>query len=233
MPTDRFLKLPEEKRRRILEAAFDNFCRCPASKVSINNIIREAGISRGSFYTYFTDKTDVLMFLVEKLAGEYTETMTSFLDQTGGDPFMSARHLYEILRERMEFESSLGFLKNVFIEPGEEMIRAALGLDGTNVERVLRSFAESMDCHINHREYPLSVEQLKHLLPMLTMDVVHWSSVAVNAPQLEEQGKKCMEMELNLLKYGAFRREKGEIPETRQHRAAAEKTAAEREGAER
>ena len=49
MPTERFLKLPEEKRRRILEAAFDNFCRCPASKVSINSIIREAGISRGSF----------------------------------------------------------------------------------------------------------------------------------------------------------------------------------------
>ena len=233
MPTERFLKLPEEKRRRILEAAFDNFCRCPASKVSINSIIREAGISRGSFYTYFADKTDVMMFLVEKLAGEYTEAMTAFLDQTGGDPFISARHLYEILRERMQCERGLGFLKNVFIEPGEEMTKAALGLDGANVEHVLCSFAESVYRHLNHREYPLSVEQLKHLLPMLTMDVVHWASVAVNAPQLEEQGKECMEMELNLLKYGALRREKEEIPENRQHRAAAEKTAAEREGAER
>mgnify|MGYP000403050715 CR=1 FL=1 len=56
MPTQRFLKLKEEKKQAILEAAVHEFSRVPYSSASINQIIKEADISRGSFYTYFEDK---------------------------------------------------------------------------------------------------------------------------------------------------------------------------------
>ena len=48
MPTERFLKLPEEKKEKILEALIREFCDEPLESVSINRIIRDAGISRGS-----------------------------------------------------------------------------------------------------------------------------------------------------------------------------------------
>ena len=51
MPTQRFLKLKEEKKQVILEAAVHEFSRVPYSSASINQIIKEADISRGSFYT--------------------------------------------------------------------------------------------------------------------------------------------------------------------------------------
>ena len=60
MPTQRFLKLKDEKKRVILEAAVHEFSRVPYSAASINQIIKEAGISRGSFYTYFADKDDLM-----------------------------------------------------------------------------------------------------------------------------------------------------------------------------
>jgi AcrR family transcriptional regulator len=64
MPTERFMRLPEAKKRAIWKAAFDEFSRTKMDKVSINRIIQEAEISRGSFYTYFEDKWDLLDYLL-------------------------------------------------------------------------------------------------------------------------------------------------------------------------
>lgn len=214
MPTEHFLKLPEEKRNRILKAAFDEYCRNPLSKVSINNIIRDAGISRGSFYTYFRDKTDLMMFLLEKLANDYMETMAALMDETGGDPFESARRIYETMRDRMQFEKRLSFLKNIFVEPGGGILKAAFESESEEVNRVMSSFAESMGRHLDLKRYPLDKEQQKHLLPMITMLAIHWAAVSVSDPSRERWAKECLEVDLNLLKYGALRRDKkDEAPE--------------------
>ena len=63
MATERFLKLSQDKKDRILQAARHEFARVPFEDTSINQIIREAGISRGSFYTYFADKLDLLHYV--------------------------------------------------------------------------------------------------------------------------------------------------------------------------
>lgn len=56
MSTERFEKLSKDKRQRILDAAREEFSRVSYEEASINQIIKNAGISRGSFYTYFEDK---------------------------------------------------------------------------------------------------------------------------------------------------------------------------------
>lgn len=62
MPTSTFFRLPEEKRQRLIEAAWEEFTQNSFSDVSINQIIRAAGIPRGSFYQYFADKGDLFFF---------------------------------------------------------------------------------------------------------------------------------------------------------------------------
>ena len=64
MPTQRFLNLKESKKNAILEAAANEFARVPYSAASINQIIKEAEISRGSFYTYFEDKDDLMHYML-------------------------------------------------------------------------------------------------------------------------------------------------------------------------
>ena len=63
MPTERFDRLAPDKKKAILQAAVVEFSRVPFEKVSINKIIKNADISRGSFYTYFEDKRDLLQFV--------------------------------------------------------------------------------------------------------------------------------------------------------------------------
>ena len=65
MPTKTFLNLSEEKQNRIITASVKEFSRVPLEKTSINKIIKDAGISRGSFYMYFEDKYDLTMYLFE------------------------------------------------------------------------------------------------------------------------------------------------------------------------
>ena len=54
-----FERLPEEKKNRILQASRAEFIRYPYGKTSINRILAEAEIPKGSFYQYFDDKADL------------------------------------------------------------------------------------------------------------------------------------------------------------------------------
>ena len=70
MPSATFFRLPEEKRQRLTDAAWAEMLSVRFDKVSINRIIQNAGISRGSFYQYFSDKQDLLHFLFEQIHDE-------------------------------------------------------------------------------------------------------------------------------------------------------------------
>ena len=48
MPTERFLRLPKEKIEAIRIAAAKEFIRVPLEEASINRIVHDANISRGS-----------------------------------------------------------------------------------------------------------------------------------------------------------------------------------------
>ena len=60
MPKETFLKLPQEKKTKIIKAAKKEFKRAPLEQASIKNIVEDAGIARGSFYQYFESKEDLL-----------------------------------------------------------------------------------------------------------------------------------------------------------------------------
>ena len=60
MPKETFLKLPEEKKHKIIKAAKKEFERVPFEQTSIKNIANDAEIARGSFYQYFERKEDLL-----------------------------------------------------------------------------------------------------------------------------------------------------------------------------
>lgn len=66
MPTDLFFKASMEKQERILAAAKKEFSQYPYFDTSINRIIKNAGISRGSFYLYFADKEDLIFYILRK-----------------------------------------------------------------------------------------------------------------------------------------------------------------------
>lgn len=90
MPTERFLKLPEEKKQLIYAAAVKEFVRVPFEKASINKVIQSAGISRGSFYTYFDDKRDLLGYIFRKRAQELQTSWLECARANDGDLWKAA-----------------------------------------------------------------------------------------------------------------------------------------------
>lgn len=87
MPSERFLNLPEDKKMRIIEASLKEFARVPFDEISINRIIQDAGISRGSFYQYFEDKTDLQTFLLTDFLKQVKEKIDIYLNEKRGDMF--------------------------------------------------------------------------------------------------------------------------------------------------
>ncbi|MCB9755632.1 MAG: TetR/AcrR family transcriptional regulator [Myxococcales bacterium] len=65
MPRPRFDQLPAPKRRRILDAAAEEFAQHGFDGASYNRIIRAAGVSKGAMYYYFDDKQDLFLTTVE------------------------------------------------------------------------------------------------------------------------------------------------------------------------
>jgi AcrR family transcriptional regulator len=47
------------RKKRIIDTAFDLFSRLGYSRVSVNDIVRSADISKGGFYTYFSSKQEI------------------------------------------------------------------------------------------------------------------------------------------------------------------------------
>ena len=66
MCSETFLRLPEEKKKRFLDAAWGEFTRVSFADASINQIVRHAEIARGSFYQYFKDKDDLMAYLISE-----------------------------------------------------------------------------------------------------------------------------------------------------------------------
>lgn len=115
MPTERFYRLPEAKKQIIREAAIKEFARVPFDKASINQIIRNADISRGSFYTYFEDKQDVVEFIFEDSCNQMKELCEQELIHNGGDYFAMIDYLFEFLVEKLqETKNMLDVVRNVF-----------------------------------------------------------------------------------------------------------------------
>ena len=87
MPSDTFLRLNDEKKKKLVDASFKEFSLNNFNDASINRIIKEAGISRGSFYMYFVDKKDLYFYLLEQHLEIIVNNMKEDLIKNKGDLF--------------------------------------------------------------------------------------------------------------------------------------------------
>jgi AcrR family transcriptional regulator len=116
MPTKTFFNLPEEKRQKLLEAIHGEFSRVPFGEVSINQIIRMAGISRGSFYQYFEDKQDMLQYLLSDYLKMLKHHALMSLKRNGGDLFQMFLDILDFTYAFVTVEKNNSFFQNLFAD---------------------------------------------------------------------------------------------------------------------
>lgn len=87
MPKQTFHNLPVSKQKAIIDAAIVQFGRRPFEYANISEIIRAAGISRGSFYQYFTDKEDLFKTVLDLIGKIKTAYYGNLFDFESDMPF--------------------------------------------------------------------------------------------------------------------------------------------------
>jgi len=76
MPKETFKNLPEEKRQLIEKVAIREFGTFGYDKASVNRIVDNCQIAKGSFYQYFDDKKDLFLYLIARVNEKKLESVS-------------------------------------------------------------------------------------------------------------------------------------------------------------
>ena len=130
MPKATFYNIDKEKRDRIIEVIIDEFSENTYETSSINQIVKNADIAKGSFYQYFEDKLDIYKMAIEisqKERTEYIEKINNNSRHT--DDFRKMRELFiSVIKfeiDKPKFSNILNkFYKNTDIDFKNKVIES-------------------------------------------------------------------------------------------------------------
>jgi AcrR family transcriptional regulator len=74
---------PDERRQEILDAALRCFVRTGYQGTSMQDIVEESGLSKGTLYWYFDSKQALFMELFDRIVGQMLEPVAVALDAPG------------------------------------------------------------------------------------------------------------------------------------------------------
>lgn len=128
------LSPPDDRRGAILEAAFATLCRYGTRRTSMEDIAREAGMSRAALYLHFRNKDDIIKSLaahyfakaindlksVLQVGGDLRQVMRAGLDASGGEAFgamLASPHGQELLDTKLSVSAAEA-------RAGEEALKA-------------------------------------------------------------------------------------------------------------
>src|SRR3989304_1747470 len=72
----------EVTRQRLLDAAFPVFARNGFERATVDEIVREAGYSKGAFYVHFDAKEDLFWAMLEERISRQQEAFLQSLDES-------------------------------------------------------------------------------------------------------------------------------------------------------
>ena len=117
----KFNSLEAEKQERIINAALKEFARNGYEKASTNEIVEEAGISKGSLFNYFNSKKELYLFLLDYVA-EMIEKIYAQVDWNETDFFERMRQMGLVkFKIYKKFPQAFDFLKALAHEDAAEV----------------------------------------------------------------------------------------------------------------
>lgn len=171
MPKDLFFTLSQEKQLRIIEAAIEEFSKVIYHDASINQIIKNAEISRGSFYQYFEDKDDLYFYIIENVTKSAVNS--GFADDTETMP----RSVIEASRELLLFNLNLladehykGLFKNLYLSMNQQLQQKFKSIiNKTKMDVLKNKFnISAIDSEIDSRY----IKELMNILEMINRDLL-------------------------------------------------------------
>lgn len=201
MCTDTFLRLPEEKRNRFLQAAWEEFTTASFAEASINQIVRIARVPRGSFYQYFLDKWDLFSDLMGLIRDHFEEEFRKLSIQSDGDLFRTIPLCYDRFVQH-------GPAADPLFERCLRILRLNSGLflqlmlsDPPDHHCFLESAWETLDPSALRSQEPDYVQQV-FFLSLLALAAAVKDTLA--APDEVDRHRRGLQLRLEILQHGSL-----------------------------
>lgn len=126
----RVVKAPEERRAEIVAAADRLFRKIGYAKCSVDQIIQEVGVAKGTFYYYFKSKQDILQAIVDRTLDQ----IVSLAEEVARDDTLSALEKMRRLlgRSHIGDDDSLEVAEMLHLPENRELHEL------TNIQTILR-----------------------------------------------------------------------------------------------
>lgn len=109
-----YYNLPNDKKERILKAIISEIDKYDFEDISINRIVHTAQISRGSFYQYFDNKTDLFHLILEDFRLDMYNACKSALNEAEGDLIAACKMVFDYVVEVSAKQYYASAFKTVF-----------------------------------------------------------------------------------------------------------------------
>lgn len=170
MVSETFLNLKEEKKERIIRAALTEFSRVPMNEASVTNIVKEAGISRGSFYQYFGGKEALYKYLIKSVYAKHRQDLYRLIQVNEGDLYQSLLDFYQAYIDEIMGSEYFSFYENTFLHVNHYLI----GQEG------LLSLTNRSQRRKNEREDFVALINTEHLRTESEADLLEFIYFTVN-----------------------------------------------------
>ena len=208
MPKETFFNLPDDKQKLIESAALDEFTTWGYDNASINRIVAQAAIAKGSFYQYFEDKKDLFTHLVDQVIRQKREFVSPvLLNPQQQDFFAMLKDLYRSGLMFAKASPDAALLGNLVYKNKEHPVYSELIAEGMAGQKVF--FAGLLDEAIRRGEVrpEINTRFVAHVLLSLTVSVFEYYFDEVkggdfNMHQIEDDVMDIVDMTLDFIKNG-------------------------------
>jgi TetR/AcrR family transcriptional regulator len=118
----KFFNLDSEKQDRIINAAIKEFAQKGYDNASTNEIVKEAGISKGLLFHYFKNKKQLFFFLFDYCYNLVADEFYKKVDLTERDFFNRIRQAIQIKMDlQTKYPEILTFIQEAFMQDSPEI----------------------------------------------------------------------------------------------------------------
>lgn len=200
MPSSTFFNLPEEKRCRLVNAAWKTFTHTDFGSATISQIIEKAQVPRGSFYQYFGGKEDLFFYLIDDMQNTLCDTFQSLLVNENGDLFaipLPAFDNFVAYKNKQENRLSQ-YIKILHLNPG------------MGIENLLSECAEQQNArllpHIDSSAWYRHDNQFKtHILFLVMASWTYAVMETLSVPHQQASQRYILKERIELIRVGAMK----------------------------
>ena len=113
MALEAFYNLKEKKKLSLYNAISVCLRKKSYDELSVNEIVEEADISRGSFYNYFNNKNDAILSMIEYKINNHMDLLLTATKESNYKLFDGVRKYYYDIESVLYDEINLSVMKNV------------------------------------------------------------------------------------------------------------------------